>query len=125
MKTPIKVCILIFLLSFSNEAQSTHDGLIQALGNDNGTFADYSIHKSLDESSEFGFRCDLLGNNELCGRRGCAPKVSSVAVTKFETFDRNGDSRAFAAWVFAIARFEICGTFETGVQTATNSLLIQ
>ncbi len=34
-------------------------------------------------------------------------KVSSVAVSKFDEFDADGDSKAFVVWTVAIARFEI------------------
>ncbi len=34
-------------------------------------------------------------------------KVSSVAVSKFDEFDADGDLKAFVVWTVAIARFEI------------------
>jgi RNA polymerase sigma-70 factor len=34
-------------------------------------------------------------------------KVSSIAVSKFDNFDTDGDANAFVAWTIAIARFEI------------------
>ncbi len=57
------------------------------------------------QNSVFAVICSAITN--FADAEDVLQKVSSVAVTKFETFDRNGDSRAFAAWVFAIARFEI------------------
>ena len=34
-------------------------------------------------------------------------KVSTISVSKFDTFDSDGDVNAFAAWAIAIARYEI------------------
>lgn len=34
-------------------------------------------------------------------------KVAAISVSKFDDFDADGDSRAFIAWVFAIARYEV------------------
>ena len=34
-------------------------------------------------------------------------KVSTIAVSKFEAFDRDGDVAAFTGWTIAIARYEI------------------
>jgi RNA polymerase sigma-70 factor (ECF subfamily) len=38
-------------------------------------------------------------------------RVSSIAVSKFDDFDIDGDAKAFVAWAIAIARFEILRHF--------------
>ena len=38
-------------------------------------------------------------------------KASTIAVSKFDTFDLDGDERAFTGWAIAIARYEILRYF--------------
>ena len=40
-------------------------------------------------------------------------KVAGVAVSKFEQFDADGDSRAFTGWMIRIAKFEVLNYLRT------------
>ena len=57
------------------------------------------------QNSVFAVICSSITNFD--DAEDVLQKVSTVAVSKFENFERDGDVRAFTGWSIAIARFEI------------------